>query len=278
MATTDTYSSRKQQSAVSWPAILSGAVAAAALSFVLLVIGTGLGFASLSPWANSGIDVRMLDIATIAWIVIAPTVASIVGGYLCGRLRTRWLQTHTNEVRFRDAAHGFLTWAIATVGTAALVSVTLNFINQRSPQLSMIQDLAIPNDYYVSKLFRKGPNASIEILRSQAQNSILVESNLIFAKSLSTGQVAKDDRLYLIQQIKYFSGTSEEEAEKRLRDTFSDAQAQTEESTSMAKRSFDQARKRTAYASMWLFISLLCSAIAASSAAIVGGQRRDKIE
>jgi hypothetical protein len=280
MTAADTTSPRTQQSAISWPAVLGGAVAAAALSLMLIVIGTGLGFASVSPWPNSGIDSRALDIATVAWIVVTPTVASVVGGYLCGRLRTRWLQTHTHEVRFRDGAHGFLTWAIATVGTVALVSSTFNSINQSSTPLSMVQDLAIPPEYYVGKLFRKVANASIDISQSQSQtqSSALVESTRIFSKSLSTGQVAKDDLLYLTQQIKHFGGISEQEADKRLRDTFSDAQAQLEESTTMAQRSFDQARKRTAYASMWFFISLLCGATAASSAAIIGGQRRDKFE
>src|SRR4029434_3405378 len=47
--------------------------------------------------------------------------ASGLGGYLAGRLRTKWASIHTDEVYFRDTAHGFLAWATATLVTAAFL-------------------------------------------------------------------------------------------------------------------------------------------------------------
>jgi hypothetical protein len=267
----DLMPTSNQQAAISWPAILGGATAAASLSLTLMVVGTGLGLASVSPWANTGISAKGFDIGTVAWIILTPTIASMIGGYLCGRLRTRWLQTHTDEVRFRDAAHGFLAWAAATIMTVAIFAVTVNIFIQRIPPLGMVQDLAIPTEYYTNKLFRKIPITSAEQVPSPA----MIENNRIFAKSLSTGQVAKDDLIYLTQQIRYYAGISEIEADKRLRTVFSDAQAQLEEGTVMAKRGFDEARKNSAYASMWFILSLLCSAVAACFAATLGGKRRD---
>src|SRR4051795_410864 len=41
-----------------------------------------------------------------------------MGGYLAARLRTRWIGVNTNEVFFRDTAHGLITWASATVLSA----------------------------------------------------------------------------------------------------------------------------------------------------------------
>jgi hypothetical protein len=279
----DLMPTSNQQAAISWPAILGGATAAASLSLILMVVGTGLGLASVSPWANTGISEKGFDIGTVAWIILTPTIASIIGGYLCGRLRARWLQTHTDEVRFRDAAHGFLAWAAATIMTVAIFAVTVNIFIQRVPPLGMVQDLAIPTEYYTNKLFRKIPITSAEQMPSQIplqiplqiQAAAVIENNRIFAKSLSTGQVAKDDLIYLTQQIRYYAGISEIEADKRLRTVFSDAQAQLEESTVMAKRGFDEARKNSAYASMWFILSLLCSAVAACFAATLGGKRRD---
>jgi hypothetical protein len=268
MVNTDIASNIPQQSSISWPAIIGGATAAAALSLILLVIGTGLGLASVSPWANSGISAKGFDIGSIAWIVLTPTMAASVGGYLCGRLRTRWLQTHTKEVRFRDAAHGFLSWATASIVTVAIFGMAMHLLMQRAPQLSISQDLAIPSEYYAGKLYRNQTQV-------QTQTTVLAESNRIFSKSLSTGQVAKDDLLYLTQQIRLYTGVSEAEADKRLRDTFSDAQAQIEEGAALAKREFDQARKITAYASLWFIVSLVCSAFAACFAATLGGKRRD---
>jgi hypothetical protein len=271
----DITSSNFQQSAISWPAILGGATAAASLSLILMVVGTGLGLASVSPWANTGISAKGFDIGTVAWILVTPTIASMIGGYLCGRLRTRWLQTHTDEVRFRDAAHGFLAWAAATIMTVAIFAVTVNLFIQRIPPLGMVQDLSIPAEYYTNKLFRKIPTTSADQAPLQAQAVALIESNRIFAKSLSTGQVAKDDLIYLTQQIRYYAGISEVEADKRLRTVFSDAQAQLEESIVMSKRGFDEARKNSALASMWFILSLLFSAVAACFAATLGGKRRD---
>jgi hypothetical protein len=55
---------------VSWAAVIAGAVVAFALTLVLLAFGTGLG------------------------------------GYLAGRLHSRWVGMHSDEVYFRDTAHG----------------------------------------------------------------------------------------------------------------------------------------------------------------------------
>ena len=49
-------------------------------------------------------------------------IASGMGGYLAGRLRTKWVAVHTDEVFFRDTAHGFLTWAVAVVIAASLLT------------------------------------------------------------------------------------------------------------------------------------------------------------
>lgn len=109
---------------VSWPAIFAGATAAAALSLILLVLGMGLGFASLSPWTSSGATAERLTWATIGWMVFTALIASGFGGYMAGRLRDRWADVQVDEVYFRDTAHGFLAWAVATlVSAVALTSV-----------------------------------------------------------------------------------------------------------------------------------------------------------
>ena len=105
-------------SAVSWGAILAGAAGAAALSLILLMLGVGLGLSSVSPWARSGLDGADLGRSTIIWIIVTQLLASGMGGFLAGRLRTRWFDTPADEVYFRDTAHGFLAWAMASLATA----------------------------------------------------------------------------------------------------------------------------------------------------------------
>ena len=106
-------------SAVSWPAIFAGAVVAIATTVVLFTLGSGLGFAAASPW-GAGPSATTFTVATGIWLIVTQWISSILGGYITGRLRTRWHGTHTHEVFFRDTAHGFLTWALATLIVAAL--------------------------------------------------------------------------------------------------------------------------------------------------------------
>jgi hypothetical protein len=110
-----------QGSAVSWSAIIAGGAAAAALSLILLVLGTGLGMSALSPWAAKGMSGASLGVATILWLTFTQLAASGVGGYLAGRLRSQWLGLEHDEIYFRDTAHGFLAWGVATLATAALL-------------------------------------------------------------------------------------------------------------------------------------------------------------
>ena len=81
---------RAPASAVSWGAIAAGA-AAATLSLILLMLGIGLGLSAVSPWKQDGISATTFGIATILWITFTQLIASGMGGYLAGRLRTRWV-------------------------------------------------------------------------------------------------------------------------------------------------------------------------------------------
>jgi hypothetical protein len=117
-------------SAVSWPAIIAGAFVAASVSLVLLTLGTGLGFASISPWPGHGMSVKTFAVTTAIWLIVMQWISSGVGGYIAGRLRTRWIGTHTHEVFFRDTAHGLVTWAVATVLVAATLATSLGAVER----------------------------------------------------------------------------------------------------------------------------------------------------
>jgi hypothetical protein len=108
---------RSRSSAVSWGAVAAGAAAAAALSLILLILGVGLGLSSVSPWATEGVTASTFGLSTILWLTLTQLAASAMGGYLAGRLRTKWSDVHTDEVYFRDTAHGFLAWAVASLAT-----------------------------------------------------------------------------------------------------------------------------------------------------------------
>lgn len=110
------------KSAASWPAIFAGAFVAISVSLVLIALGSGLGFAAISPWPGHGVSATTFTVTTAIWLIVTQWLSAALGGYIAGRLRTKWVGTHAHEVFFRDTAHGFVTWSVATVFTAAVLA------------------------------------------------------------------------------------------------------------------------------------------------------------
>src|SRR5664279_5772879 len=154
---------RTDASAVSWGAIVAGGAAMAALSLILLMLGTGLGLSSVSPWAHNGIGAATFGVSTILWVTFTQLIASGMGGYLAGRLRTKWVAVHTDEVYFRDTAHGFLAWAVASLATAALLTSVIGSIVssgiQAGVEMANYESAGGPTAYFMDSLFRKDMNA-----------------------------------------------------------------------------------------------------------------------
>ena len=121
-------------SGVSWAAVIAGAVVAAALSLILLVLGTGVGLSSVSPWSNAGASATRIGAGAILWLIIVQIIASAMGGYLAGRLRTKWVNIHTHEVYFRDTATGFLVWALGLVIMVSFLASAATSMVSGSPQ------------------------------------------------------------------------------------------------------------------------------------------------
>jgi len=149
------------QSAVSWAAIAAGAVGAAALTLVLVAFGAGLGLSAVSPWSNSGVSAGTFAVGTGIYLVIIAVMSSAVGGYIAGRLRTKWVGIHSNEVFFRDTAHGLLAWALATmISATALASTTAYLANGAlagAGAAAAQTAQSNPADIFVDKLLRPLP-------------------------------------------------------------------------------------------------------------------------
>jgi hypothetical protein len=132
---------------VSWAAVVAGAVASCALTLVLLAFGAGLGFSVVSPWPNSGVSATSFEIGTGLYFIVMAMISSAVGGYLAGRLRNRWIGVQSSEVLFRDTAHGFLAWALASVlGAILLASPATGSPQAASPMDGYVDMLLRPNN------------------------------------------------------------------------------------------------------------------------------------
>lgn len=288
--------------AVSWPAVLAGAAGAAALSLILLILGTGLGLASVSPWVQQGIGAATFGVSTILWISFTQLVASGMGGYLAGRLRTRWPGTPHDEVYFRDTAHGFLAWAVATLATAALLTTVIGSIlgagvnagatvaagGAKAAGAAVVEAAGEKTgegerDYWVGTLFRTDAAAGAAsagapgvLMTNPSPAAIAAETSAIFAAAMKKGALPAEDASYLGQQVALRTGISAQDAQKRVNDTFVRMQTQAREAETAARDAADKARKASAYGALWLFVSLLIGAFFASLAATFGGRQRDR--
>jgi hypothetical protein len=266
------------KSAVSWPAIIAGAVAATATSVLLLALGSGLGLISTSPWPGDGASAGKVAAIAAVWFVAMQWIASGLGGYLTGRLRTKWVGTHDHEVFFRDTAHGFVTWAFATVlmsivvasgassilGTAVHAGATVS--SGVAQSASNAAPVATVSGYDVDTLFR-----STQPAQNTSAADARAETTRILAKGLTTGDVAAADRAYIAQIITVRTGISQPDAEKRVDDVI----AQSNAAQTKARQAADEARKAAATASILTALSMLIGAFIACAAAALGGRERD---
>jgi hypothetical protein len=259
-------SDESSSSGISWAAVIAGAFIAASLWLILLLLGTGLGLSSISPWSNLSASTSTIGKAAILWLIITEIIASAMGGYLAGRLRTKWATIHNDEIYFRDTAHGFLVWAVGLVVSALfLVSAATSLGGTaRSPQSSGRSAFAAadPNEYFIDMLFRSDHPASKTI-----DLSVRLEATRILANALRQGSLPASDQSYLAEMVAARSGLNQTDAQLRVANVFEQIQQTT-----------DTARKAVAHASLWLFIALLIGAFCASYAATIGGRERDRVQ
>ena len=319
---TTTNTLQSSLSAVSWGAVLAGTTAAAALSLILILLGFGLGMSSISVWSNQGISTEALGITTILWLAFTQIMAYGMGGYLAGRLRTKWVSVHSDEVYFRDTAHGFLTWALASLlcatllasvigsiiggsakagatiigGTSsALVAGAASTMNASSSNIPSSDNLM---SYIVGTLFRKdtasqGATSSELSTETNAAGTTLPMTNQaqmpnqaqttnqasdvmsIFMNSMGNATLPQSDVKYVGQIVSQQTGLSQQDAEKRVEQTFASMQEKKASAITLAKTTAEKARKVAANTSLWLFVMLLVGAFSASLAATWGGKSRD---
>lgn len=289
------HSSVAEPGAVSWSAVIAGAIAAAILSLILLILGTGFGFSAISPWSGEGISATTFGVTTIVWVTFISFVASAIGGYLAGRLRSRWSATHVDEIYFRDTAHGFLAWAVSTLITITLLAsavtavvgggvkagaavaggLTATATAGAAAMADGDDEAAGGSGYLWDSLFRRdqgsapAPDERYSLAESSEARS---EVARIFVNAIRHDSLPENDSRYVARVIAEHSGVNQQEAERRVREAYETLQ----QAEVAAKEAADTAASATAYASLWLFISLLIGAFIASYAATFGGRQRDR--
>ena len=198
---------------------------------------------------------------------------------------TKWVNLHTDEVFFRDTAHGFLAWALATLLVAGLLSSTVAAIIGTGVQAASnvaagavrggAAASASPNDdnttgYFVDALLRPAdPARPVE-----GGERAAAEVSRILIASAASGEMADDDRAYLEQLIAARTGLPPAEAKARVDAVLQRADAVAQQ----AKEAADTARKAGATFALVGALSLIIGAFIASAAAALGGRLRDDNE
>lgn len=286
-------SAESSSSAVNWGPIVAGAFAASTLTFILMLLGSGLGLTMVSPWANESASVTTFAISTAIWLIVVQWLSSGLGGYLAGRLRTKWVGIHTDETFFRDTAHGFLAWALATllvvfvlgsaltgaIGTgvqAASTVVSGAAMGASSGAAANAGDGSASGatSYFVDTLFRPNDPTRLAAPGAEGDAAAAAQASRILVASAATGEMSADDKTYLGRLVAARTGLSETEAIGRVDAVL----AQAEQAKVAAQEAADTARKAGATFALVSALSLIMGAFIASVAAVLGGRQRDDEE
>ena len=278
----------------SWSAAIAGAIAATAVTFLLVSLGSGIGLSVASPYGASP-SATTLTLLGAVWLVFAQALGFACGGYLAGRMRAHFIDDLGDEGRFRDAAEGFLVWGLGVVVMALFVTVagfyTAGTIantttgaaagaalsnTQTSGNAGAATDTV---GYFVDMLFRPAaaapragtptPPAPVTGNNNETVNvQLRAEVIRIVARAVAQGELSADDRTYLAQLVSQRTGLSQDEAQRRV----TDVESRTREAV---KQAADKAAKAGAFLAFWTFMSLLFGAAAATLAAMLGGESRE---
>jgi hypothetical protein len=275
--------------ALAWGPVIGGAVAASATTLLLLLLGSGVGLTMISPWAGESASAATVGVTAAIWFVVVQWLSSALGGYLTGRLRTKWAGIHTDEVFFRDTAHGFLSWALATVVVAGLAgSAFTSLVGNGMQALGSAASTAVvaggaasaggdssgpdlSTSYFTDALLRP------QDLRARAESdpsAATAEVSRILMNGAVKGEIPEEDKSYLSTIVASRAGITPEEARARVDGVLK----QIEDAKVAAQQTADEAREAAATTALLGALSLIVGAFIASAAAALGGRQRDDDE
>jgi hypothetical protein len=281
-----------------WGPAFAGAIAAAAISFLLLTFGGAIGLSLTSPWPYAGGSALAIAIAVAWWAVIVQIGSFAAGGYLAGRLRSQWGESITTEGQFRDGVHGFMVWAIGLLAGAIVLGLTAGATLQTVAQsLSSVGGAAVagiaagdsdrisngPLDYAADYLLRPAPAgvtapaaaSSPSISQPSAaisDDELRREASRIFSSAVTNEELSARDRDYLTQIVATRTGLTQADAQKRVDETIAELTRLEIE----ARTQIDKARKAAIIAGFIAAASTLAACAAACAGAGLGGRHRDE--
>jgi hypothetical protein len=245
---------------------------ASAISFILLTFGTAIGLTTTSPWPNSGLSAKFVAMLAVFWVMVQQIGAFMAGGYVAGRMRSRWREIGEDEIDFRDGLHGGLVWAVGVAIGAALLMMAAGATARTGLEVggkaavTASATTADPMDAVLDTMVRgarpagaAAPGAPPATAADQRR-----EMSRILATSLTPGGISNENRTYLAQLVAQRTGLPQPEAEKRVN-----------EAITAAREAADKARRASILTGLVTAVGLVVSFAAAWWAGIQGGNHRD---
>jgi hypothetical protein len=277
------------RSAVAWGPIIGGAVAATGITLILILFGSGLGLTMVSPWSGESSSAATVGITAAIWLVLVQWLSAALGGYLTGRLRTKWTAVHTDEVFFRDTAHGFVSWAVATIFVAGFLASSIGSIAGAGAQAvgTAAATAGVAGSAAVASSSDSGSNGATSyftdaLLRpSQVQanarnddGAATAEVSRILLNGAVQGEVPENDKAYLAAIVSARTSLSPQESRARVDAVLK----RIDDAKVAAQQAADKARKAAATTALVGSLSLLVGAFISCAAAALGGRQRDEEE
>jgi hypothetical protein len=271
---------------VEWPAVFAGAVLAAALSFVFITFGTAIGLSATSPWPGSGLSAKVIASIAVFWVLAQQIGSLMIGGYVAGRMRTRWSEAG-DESEFRDGLHGGLVWAVGVLFSALLIFATAGAAARTGAEVAgkaaaSVAGTADPMEAVIDTMLRPTVPAQAQAPAAPAPpaagpqptprprtaaaggDDTRAEVSRIMASALASGGLTSENRAYLAQVIAQRTGLPQSEAERRI-----------DAAVNSAREAADKARKAAVLTGFVTAAGLIVSLGAAWWAAMKGGHHRD---
>jgi len=249
---------------IQWSSVIAGALAAGAMSFILVGFGVavGLGVSSASPtWRDASAALALLS---GLYLIIQAIISFGFGGYIAGRT-TRpapAVTTIEDEGERRDGLHGLMSWALAVLLGAALLAILGAAAIDRSPMRSSASNTSAAEpllSYELDKLFRaprRPPNTDLREARAEAGRILMTSS--------SHSGISTDDRTYLVQQVAALTGLAAPDSERRVDALIADS-----------RTAINRARRNSIIVAFSVAAATLIGAAVAWAAAVAGGRHRD---
>jgi len=158
---------RDDVSRFSWGGVVAGAVIATAVTFFLILIGSGLGLALTSARSATATGLKTFLTLGAIYFVAAQAFGFAIGGHVAGRLMPP-ATVDSEEETFRADAHGLAVWGLAVVFGVALLALTA-----ASTITAGASRVVTPANYWADKLLRPATTQQSSLNYKQfAQNDV----------------------------------------------------------------------------------------------------------